>query len=480
MARSQSRLISESLDGAAPAPDQAYAAIGRAVALSEPLSTPFLNRPCVLYSYELSEQETVRVRTSKGTETQSRRTVYMSGLAMTNWAVQTKYQPVRVCGFPVPDSFEETPVNLKQHSTRFREFCEQTEFTRVGKWELGKMLDFAGIIMRESSAAVRKDLWFEGADEVTSDRASLQACKLIEQAILVDTPLCVIGKFDSELGGLVNDLMVGGLQVIPGDAAAATKQLRVRWISYLCFALLMLLIGTLGSYGILILRERDLRAKNPAEDLSQTLLKAFEANDLERMSELITQGVAPESRDSVGRPLLLAAIDKGNQPAIELLLQAKADVNAVQTGWNRSPLEAAFDRADWELFDRLKSLGATGRFVEKSTGQPLADFSDLEASLVQYHQTLNASDAAALSAITDDWPDDYFESVGRGLYKDTVPVQWKIIEGYRDGDLASLVAEGRLSSGGTEQHIITARATLGRWKLIRTYWDQTRKFQFRP
>ncbi len=80
---------------------------------------------------------------------------------------------------------------------------------------LGKMLDFAGIIMRESSSAIRRDLWFEGADEVTSDRASLQACKLIEQAILVDTPVCVIGKFDSELGGLVNDLMVGGLQVIP-------------------------------------------------------------------------------------------------------------------------------------------------------------------------------------------------------------------------------------------------------------------------
>ncbi len=137
-ARSQAQLISESLDGAAPSPDQAYAAIGRAVALSEPLSTPFFKRPCVLYSYELSEEETVRVRTSKGTESQSRRTVYASGLAMTNWAVQTKYQPVRVCGFPVPDQFEETPVNLKQNPSRFHEFCEQTEFTRVGKWELGQ------------------------------------------------------------------------------------------------------------------------------------------------------------------------------------------------------------------------------------------------------------------------------------------------------------------------------------------------------
>ncbi len=223
----------------------------------------------------------------------------------------------------------------------------------------------------------------------------------------------------------------------------------------------MLLIGTLGSYGGLLLRERELRAKHPVEDLSQTLVKAFAENDLNKMSELLAQGVAPESRDSVGRPLLLAAIDKQNQPAIELLLDAKADVNAAQTGWNRRPLEAAFDRAEWKLFDRLKSMGANGLFVEKSSGQPLTEFADLEALLVQYNQTLDASDAASLRTITEDWPDDYFESVGRGLYKEAVPAQWKIVEGYRSGDLATMIAEGRLRSGGSEQHIVTARITLG-------------------
>ncbi len=480
IAFAQVRLIQDSLNGATPAADQPYAAIGRAVAIHQPLQTPFLERPCVLYSYELSENQRIKVKTARGTDTRNQRLVYFSGLAMTHWAVQTDRGPVAVCGFPVPDQFEETPVDTKRHYSRVREFCETTPFTQVGKWDVGKLLNFAGIVLRESSEPVRQDLWFDGADMVTEDRSLLQGCRLIEQSILIDAPICVIGKFDREQSGLVNDLMKGGLQVIPGDAAIASKQLRQRAIFYLTFAVILFLLATVGSWAGLELWQRELQAKQPAVDPAAQLTQAVEQNDLPRITELIAQGVAPETRDTLGRPLLLAAIDKNNQPLIELLLNNQVDVNAPQAGWNRTPLDAAFDRGNWELFDKLKTLGATGRVVEKSAGQPLNDFADLEALLIQYQQLLDASDALGLRAITDDWPEDYYESAGRGLYKDTVPVSWKLVEGYRNERLASLVVEGTLRSGGQEQHVITASIHLGRWKLLRTYWDQTRVFRFRP
>ncbi|HMP80404.1 MAG TPA: hypothetical protein PKD54_13200, partial [Pirellulaceae bacterium] len=69
VSRGQASLIRDSLAGALPIADRPYAAIGRAVAVESPLSTPFRQRPCVLYSYELSEKKSVRVRTPKGMRT---------------------------------------------------------------------------------------------------------------------------------------------------------------------------------------------------------------------------------------------------------------------------------------------------------------------------------------------------------------------------------------------------------------------------
>ncbi len=481
MSRGQANLIRESLVGAMPFADRPYAAIGRAIALESPLLTPFKRQPCVLYSCELSERRSVRVRTAKGMRTDSQRIVYFSGLAMTHWAVETASGPVRVCGFPVPDQFKEVGIDINQNYIRICEYCEETDFTRVGKWEIGKMLNFAGLVLGESTGPVRKDLWFDGADEVVSDRALLAQCRLIEQSIAVDEPICVIGKFDQVKNGLVNDFHHGGLQVLAGDANQAIRHLRRSTSMYLIFALVCMLLAILGSFGILTLRERSLAANQPIVDSSQELVAAFEADDWEKFSGLLSQGISPDSRDSAGRPLLLAAIDRRKPAAIDALLTTGADVNAVQTQWNRRPIEAAFDRGEWDLVDRLQTLGASGDFVEMNSGEPLtSEIPDLESLLNQYSQSLDQSDASLMASISDHWPADYLESVGRGLYKDTRPQTWKCMSGYRQGDLATFVAEGKTRREVTERYVITACQRQEGWKLRRVYWDDLNSFSFRP
>lgn len=481
ISRRQAALIGDALAGAIPRPGRPYAAIGRAIATQLPLLTPFQHRPCVLYSYELSERKTVRVRSSSGTRTDSHKVVYFSGLAMTHWAVQTSNGTVAVCGFPVPDQFSEEVVDSASSYTQIKAFCEETRFERVGKWEVGKMFNFAAIVMRESSGPVREDLWFEGADEVVADRSALRQCQLIEQLIRVDQPVCVIGKFDQQLGGLVNDFNHGGLQVLAGDAKQATRHLNQTSIVYLFFAVVSILIGTLGVYCLLTLREIDMVAKQPVVDLAQALLDAFEAEDWEKFSEQLKQGVSPDSRDVAGRPLLLAAIARRRTPAIDLLLAAGADVNAAQDGWGHRPLEAAFDRNQQNLVHRLQALGATGVYADALTGKPLEpELPEIKELLSQYTQAQDQSDATLMKQISDQWPPDYLESLGRGLYKDTRPVEWTSVTGYRREDIATVVAEGRTKGGSFERYVMTLRNIDGKWKLRRDHFDDRFEFQFAP
>ena len=478
--RQQAALVRDSLNGDMPIEERPFAAIGRAVAVNAPLLTPFRKRSCVLYSYELAEDRVNRVRSGGKTQTQKQRIVHFSGMAMTEWAVLTKNGPVRVCAFPVPDQFEEVVIDTNSQYARIREYCDETDFTRVGKLDFGKMLNVAGAVLRESSDQLREDLWFDGADEILNDLAMLRQCRLIEQAIEVDQPICVIGKFDRMHNGLINDLSSGGLNVLAGEPSQAIRQLRSTAAYYLFFALVMVLLGSLGSYAFLRLRERDLIAKQPVVDRGEELVAAFEKGDWDRFSNLISEGVSPDARDSVGRTLLLAAIDKGKELEIDRLLDAGADVNASQTGWNRRPIEAAFDRGKFDLVARLSTQGGTGELVDRQTGQPLNDErEDLETLLRQYTRALDESDASLIRSISDGWPADFFESVGRGLYKDTRPIEWKCGEGYRANDLATFIAEGQTRRGVTERYVITAKLFDQSWKLRRVFWDEFSSFQFK-
>jgi len=160
-------------------------------------------------------------------------------------------------------------------------------------------------------------------------------------------------------------------------------------------------------------------------------------------------------------------------------MAAGADPSAAQTGWNRRPIEAAFDRGQTELVRKLRTLEAEGVFVAKNRGVPVTvESTELENLLRTYTQALDESNATLMRSVADDWPVDYLESVGRGLFKDTRPVLWRCVEGYRRMDVVTVVAQGANRSGRVEQYVVTARWIDAGWKLRRVYWDESLTFQF--
>jgi hypothetical protein len=80
-ARGQVELIRRSQAGQFPRDGASYAAIGVAVPLGESLHTPFQKKRCVLYSYDLSKTEKVRIKRAGERRTETRRAVYLTGQA---------------------------------------------------------------------------------------------------------------------------------------------------------------------------------------------------------------------------------------------------------------------------------------------------------------------------------------------------------------------------------------------------------------
>jgi hypothetical protein len=509
-ARGQAQLIRNAMQGLWPQDGSASAVIGTAVALEEPLVTPFQKRPCVLYSYELSRTERVKYRGSSGSRTETRRTVYLSGVAMAPWAIRGDAGDIRVLGFAIPDQFPEQKLPVSEHASAIRSFVSATEFQDVGKWDVGVLIRHASGIFREADGTHRDDLRFSEATELLENPQKLTGCDLIEQYIPLNASVCALGRYDMLANGLVNELKHGGLQVLPGDGESSLKTLAQRGRSYLFFAIVLLLLGTAGNLGLLTLRERSLQDKGLSHpEKNAALLAAWEAKDLSAIESALKQGASPDLPDSqekplllsapsqeffdvlirngaspdeldqVGRPLLLAAIDHRNEALAWMLINAGADVRVPQTGWNRTVLEAAFDRKLDALFAALKDKQAPGVLVTKDQGQELTDEkAELQELLTRYSSCLQDGDRETMKSITDNWPEDYLESVGRRLYADSYPLEWEIESGFRDGSKATLIATGRNSSGSPETYVVTCIRQNDHWQIRRIHWDESLSFTF--
>ena len=162
------------------------------------------------------------------------------------------------------------------------------------------------------------------------------------------------------------------------------------------------------------------------------------------------------------------------------LLEAGVDVNRGQVDWGRRPLEVAYERGYQELAEQLIQRGATGVFVTRQLGEPLTGEAAAEfaAILARYGQGLNDADVDAVRSVTDSWPQDYFDSVQRGLYAQTRPTAYRIDAGYIDGDAATVIATGPSLRGIPERYVVTFVRRGDGWRIRRDHFDERMDFTF--
>ncbi|HMO16027.1 MAG TPA: hypothetical protein PKD64_03985 [Pirellulaceae bacterium] len=510
-ARWQGNLIRRALAGEWPRDGEAFAAIGPTITLSQSLETPFQKRPCVLYSYELARTDRYSVRRGGRTTTETQRIVFLSGVAMVPWAVRTKTGEVTIVGFPLPFEFPEDAINAEQHANRLRDMADNVASTSIGKWDISKLWNHAQSLFAEGSGELRQDLKFSEAEDLLKSPHGLKSCNLTEQYIPVGDPICVLGRYDKSKGGLVNDWSVCGLHAIPGDAEDALKALRSLMKTRIVFAAFWVILGLAGAYGLLTLRENSQEIKQERlAVVNESLMNAIRDQDPEALKIAFQRGASPnlvddrgtpvflsveqpelqdvfiqsgldlEAKDSVGRPLLLASIDKNRESLSAKLIQAGADVDGAQVGWRRKPLEAAWVRGQHQIVKLLQERNASGDFVTPETGRELdaGTAETFKQLLTDYSHSLSTSNVERLRELCDAWPDDYFASVGRGLYANTRPRNWSVKSGYVNRDIATIIATGINTFGRQERYVVTFIKVDRNWLIRRDYWDEYSQFEF--
>ncbi len=497
------QLLASARQGARPVDGKTYAAAGTIRALGEPLKTPFQKRSCISYGYDLSVEQLVTTGTSDNRTTRHEKNVSMGGFAMCPSAVRTAGTEVRILGFPFPHEFPEDRIPARELHAEVRAYLESANF-EISKGLAGVRSLWTQLqsLLADDDGSHRHDWRTANAEEMLSDPKAV----IMEQYIPVGAEVCVIGKYSQSKGGLVTDFSSGGLEVLAGGLQKGLKTYYSRIIWGFVGTAFFAALGTVGVHAILSFRER--KDNSVQEKHVERLRIAITENDLPAATQALEHGVsllAPEGnlRDAIsncksipmlellikhdlyvnrplsyGYTLLMKAVADGDVERVKFLLDTKADPNIAQPDWGITPLERAFDSGKKEIFTLLRNKGARGMFVTADTGKPLSG--DGGAPMEAVRQLLDAweaDDAAKVRALSDAWPEDFFDSFKRGLYHRNHKCGPVLEAGFANDEAGTIIIQCR-TLPVQERWIYTVVKRAGVWKVRRSDWDEQLRFKF--
>ncbi len=491
------RLLQQAKRGMMPSDGKLFAAAGPIRPLLDPLRTPFQQTECVVYGYELFAERKVRTGSGRSSSTHNVKNTYMGGYGLCPSAVQTSVGSIKILGFPFPDTFPENSFSIQGRKNQVLDYISRTRFDQREGVGIKAILSELKNVLAEDDGSHRYDWRTEHLEERLED----PDLKAKEQCIPVGAEVCLIGPYSAAKGGLTNDLAHGGLEVFSGDLNAGIRAMRARVVGYFSFAIIFALGGTFGSYGVLTARE--LRDPKVVELNSNRLAEAIKTNDLNKARTALEHGAAKSFSNpnfdpviselssvemirllmefgfDVNKPLnndhppLVLAAEKENASLVSALLEAGADPNVRQSGWGTTALEKAFDSRNEEIIAVLQGKNARGIFVSPTTGRPLSGSlkEKFFKIILDYYSAHNAENAEKVRELTDGWPEDFFESFGRGLYSGTRVCQPRFEKGFVSDHAATLFVTCP-TGHGPELWVYTLVERNGSWKIRRESWDE--------
>ena len=488
---SRKSLLSQMSVNNRPEDGHVFAAVGPAVPIDEPLRSPIGDEACVAYGYHVYSRELVRYRGPSSSSTQIQQSYHMGGMAMCPFVIKTLAGDVRILGFAIPDAFPEKVVSAPQTRSRLLAYIAKTEFEEQRGLGIKQKLAEMKQILTDNAGEHRYD-WKSNKLETMLDKSTTYAS---EQCLPVGSQVCVIGKYSEQHGGLINDLSAGGMEVFLGDIDNAVSAFQARIIRYAICVVLFIVAAMFVPYGVLTLREtRSVQIVLRNQDRFKDGIKQ---DDPAKVSNAIVRGISPKDPGSFideafsnirsqgmldllvrsgfdlnrhmyyGQTPLIHAVETRNRELARWLIEAGADVNARHYDWGFTALEKALDKGDPEMVQLLNSKQATADFVTKENGSPIAPEKNPELAAVnEYLRAFTTDDSAALREVTDKWPDNFFESFGRGLYRGSNACPPVFTQGFTTGEIATITMS--CSTGGREEvWIYTLVRRDGKWKVRR-------------
>jgi hypothetical protein len=343
--------------------------------LGFPLTSPFGQRPCVAYEYEVvqSSVPTGRGRTNGGGAD-------LAGFAMAASIIDTPAGGVRLLGFPMLDEFPQTRTPGRELAERARAYAASAPFERVQG--IGALQMFAAFddALADADGVVRKDF------RLKDDPIPYEQRRLGERIVEVGQQVCAVGRYDAAKRALVpKGATLNRLWPGTPDKVRATIVSTAR--SQAKLSLVFFGVSHVFLAAAFYLSETRY-ARQPAHAQASAIRLAIQNDDVAALERVVRQGANPNALDAFGDPVLLdvrkpamvaalvrlgadvnvrdredgstaliRAVGDGDAERIRVLLAAGADVHAA-TKHGETALSAAVDNGRVEIAALLRAAGA--------------------------------------------------------------------------------------------------------------------------
>lgn len=342
--------------------------------LGLPLTSPFSNRPCAAYEYEVVQ----RLPPAKG-RTDAKQTD-LAGFAMAASVIETPQGGVRLLGFPMLDEFPQARTPGREVATRAREWAAATPFERMKGLGALRMFSEFDDALADADGAVRKDF------RMSDDPIPFEERTVHERVVDVGQQVCAVGRYDASKRALVpsgatlNRLWPGTPEkvrkTIVGTARSQAK------LGFVFFAISHAMLGAA------FYMSETRYARVPEADQASAIRQAIQHGDVTELERVVRQGASPNARDTYGdAPLLdvrdasmaaalvrlgadvdvrhredadtplIRAARMGSVELVQVFLAAKADVHAATTE-GATALSEAVRGGHEEVVALLRTAGA--------------------------------------------------------------------------------------------------------------------------
>ncbi|HSE39421.1 MAG TPA: hypothetical protein VLH08_01535 [Acidobacteriota bacterium] len=227
---------------AAPLQDGAKTMIaGRIHLQGFPAQTPFQQKDCVMYEYDVKE-------TAAGDDNGGGKSDF-TGIKMVPCSINSNRGLIRLLGFPHLDHFSyESPQEPEAFETA-RRFVLSTQFEKGSLLSVGKMVSSLLDAWRDSDGSVKKD-W-----KLTNSENIKEGSSLRERYVMVDQDVVAIGVYSAAQGGLIAP-KDDSIDLYPGDIKSVGGMLKGQHKSNIFTGLLFFFVANMFVFLIYFLATR--------------------------------------------------------------------------------------------------------------------------------------------------------------------------------------------------------------------------------
>jgi hypothetical protein len=323
---------------------------------------------------------------------------------------------------------------------------------------------------------------------------------LFEKRIAPGEPVAAVGKYFADSNALVSTAADSGqmIHLFRGDVGKVIAELSASKRRRFWGGLIALII----THGMLWLGLTLYRSNEQTQkEWGDQLRKAVEAGDLPTIERMLARGLPPDApvtpdgetalmraenpavirllverganvdaTDTEGSTALMRAAGNNRPDVLQALIEQGADLNLRNTTYGSTALIRALGAENYECAEILRKAGAADDTVSEADGTPITEQHDAFAACREYVAAIHAANPARLAELSSTRRNVTFTDVDWDVWRNTRPLEPKLVRGCIRGDDATVILTGMTPKGfETPWNFQLAREN-GRWRIVRENW----------